>query len=331
MKAILTQIYAHQSLSRTQACDLMLAITQGRYEALEIAAFLSALQTKGASTDELLGLRDGLLQTGRTIDFTPYESIDIVGTGGDGKNTFNISTCAAFVVAGAGFLVSKHGNYTSSSVSGASNVLEAHGVRFTADQAQLRHSIESSGVAYFHAPLFALGMKHVMPVRRVLRTPTVFNLLGPLVNPAQPRHQILGTANLTQLRLYKSVFEALGVNYGILSSTDGYDEISLTAAFKWISPQNEALMQAEDLGLNKLQPEELYGGDTPAQAVAIFDAVLQNQSTPAQREVVVANAAAAIGVLQPDLSPLDTVAMAQESLSSGKAWQAFQKFVAINQ
>lgn len=331
MKAILTQIYAHQSLSRTQACDLMLAITQGRYEALEIAAFLSALQTKGASTDELLGLRDGLLQTGRTIDFTPYESIDIVGTGGDGKNTFNISTCAAFVVAGAGFLVSKHGNYASSSVSGASNVLEAHGVRFTADQAQLRHSIESSGVAYFHAPLFALGMKHVMPVRRVLRTPTVFNLLGPLVNPAQPRHQILGTANLTQLRLYKSVFEALGVNYGILSSTDGYDEISLTAAFKWISPQNEALMQAEDLGLNKLQPEELYGGDTPAQAVAIFDAVLQNQSTPAQREVVVANAAAAIGVLQPDLSPLDTVAMAQESLSSGKAWQAFQKFVAINQ
>ena len=224
MKQILTKITNGEVLTREQTCQIVRHIADGEYNDVQISALLTGLIMRGIKVDEVLGLRDGLIETGQPVDFSPYRVIDIVGTGGDNKNTFNISTCACFVVAGAGYKVAKHGNYAATSTSGASNVIEHHGVRFTADSNLLRRSMEACNFAYLHAPLFAHGMKAVAPVRKMLQIPTCFNLLGPLVNPCRPAYQLLGVANLNQMRLYSSVYEKLGIGYGIVNSIDGYDE-----------------------------------------------------------------------------------------------------------
>lgn len=330
MKELLSRIADGNVLSRAEACAVIHGIIEGRFNEAGIAALLMGLKLRGVKTDEILGLRDGMIETGIAVDFSPYEILDIVGTGGDGKNTFNISTCSCFVVAGAGFKVAKHGNYAATSTSGASNVMEAHGVKFTADQSRLRRSIEESGFAYLHAPLFALGMKAVAPVRRALGIATCFNLLGPLVNPCRPQYQLLGVANLNQMRLYNSVYERLGIGYGLVTSIDGYDEISLTGTFKVKTPAMEKIFTPADLGLENVTPSDLYGGDTPAEAARIFDDVLEGRSPRAQRDVVIANSAFAIKVIRPDMSVEECMDMARESLLSGRALQSFRKFVTLN-
>lgn len=286
---------------------------------------------RGAIVDEILGFRDALLQTGKPVDLGDEDTLDIVGTGGDGKNTFNISTCAAFVVAGAGFRVAKHGNGGSTSISGASNLLQGHGVRFTDDSSRLRRSLNEAGICYLHAPLFALGMKHVGPARKALGIPTCFNLLGPLVNPSRPRYSLHGTATQAQLRLYSNVHQCIGDNYGVVTSYDGYDEISLTSGFKLVSNHFEKVYTPKDMGFNYVNPQDIYGGSTPEEALHIFDSVLQGSSTEAQRNVVLANAACAIGVVDRNVSIPDSIAMARESLESGRAWKTFLKFIALNQ
>ena len=246
MKQILTKITNGEVLTREQTCQIVRHIADGEYNNVQISALLTGLIMRGIKVDEVLGLRDGLIETGQPVDFSPYRVIDIVGTGGDNKNTFNISTCACFVVAGAGYKVAKHGNYAATSTSGASNVIEHHGVRFTADSNRLRRSMEACNFAYLHAPLFAHGMKAVAPVRKMLQIPTCFNLLGPLVNPCRPAYQLLGVANLNQMRLYSSVYEKLGIGYGIVNSIDGYDEISLTGNFKVKTNTMEKIFRPAD-------------------------------------------------------------------------------------
>lgn len=330
MKELLSKIADGNVLSRAEACAVIHSITEGRFNEAGIAALLMGLKLRGVKTDEILGLRDGMIETGVSVDFSPYEILDIVGTGGDGKNTFNISTCSCFVVAGAGFKVAKHGNYAATSTSGASNVIEAHGVKFTADQSLLRRSVEECGFAYLHGPLFALGMKAVAPVRWALGIATCFNLLGPLVNPCRPQYQLLGVANLNQMRLYNSVYERLGIGYGLVTSIDGYDEISLTGTFKVKTPAMEKIFTPADLGMERVAPSDLYGGETPAEAARIFDDVLEGRSSLARRDVVIANAAFAIKVIRPDMAVDDCMAMARESLLSGRALASFRKFVTLN-
>ena len=330
MKDTLARLLSNETLARDEMKAILIAITHGEVPAEQIAALLTAVQMRGVTVDELLGLRDGVLETGVPVKLDCDRFIDIVGTGGDGKNTFNISTCACFVVAGAGYKVAKHGNYASTSVSGASNVIEGHGVHFTADVDRLNRSLDESGVVYLHAQLFATAMKHVGPIRKALQFPTCFNLLGPLVNPAQPPCQLLGTATLNQLRLYSNVYQRMGVEYGIVNSIDGYDEISLTTDFKETTGTVEKLFSPADLGLPVARPENLYSGDTREQAIEIFDSVLENRAHSDRANVVIANAACAIGVLEPQLSITDTVAMARESLESGRALAAFKRFVEIN-
>lgn len=308
----------------------MLNITKEQYNVQQIAALLMAIQTRGATVAEMLGFRQGLLETGKYINLEDFNTLDIVGTGGDGKNTFNISTCSAFVIAGAGYKVSKHGNGGSTSVSGASNVLEGHGVKFSADEDQLKCSLDEAGICYFHAPLFAYGMKFVGPTRKALAVPTCFNLLGPLVNPCHPKNSLHGTANQSQLRLYTNIHQKLGDNYGVVTSYDGYDEISLTSGFKICTNYFEKVLTPVDLGLKYVKQEEIYGGETASEAMKIFDAVLEGTSTEAQKNVVIANAACGISVMDANLSMSDSVALAKESLESGKALKAFKKFVEIN-
>jgi len=330
MKPYLLKLIDGQILTREETHNIMLGIIAEKYNECQIASLLMALQTRGVTVDELLGFRDGLLETGKYINLEGYNTLDIVGTGGDGKNTFNISTCSSFVIAGAGYQVTKHGNGGSTSVSGASNVLQGHGVKFTADPDVLRRSLDEAGICYFHAPLFAYGMKFVGPTRKAMAVPTCFNLLGPLVNPCHPKNSLHGTANQAQQRLYVNAHQKIGDNFGVITSYDGYDEISLTSGFKLVTNNFEKVFTPKDLGLNYVNPQDIYGGQTAVDAQKIFDNVLTNTATEAQKSVILANAACGISIIDRNLSIEESIAKAKESLESGKAMQAFKKFVEIN-
>ena len=330
MKDILHRLLNHEELSRTETCDIVKGITRGDYAPEPIAAMLTAIQMRGISVDELLGFRDGILETGvpAVLDCDRY--IDVVGTGGDQKNTFNISTCACFVIAAAGYKVAKHGNYAATSTSGASNVIESHGVKFTSDIDKLNRSINECGIVYLHAPLFAVAMKHVAPVRKALPFPTCFNLLGPIVNPSKPQCQLLGVATLQQLRLYNNVYNRIGIDYGIVNSVDGYDEVSLTGDFTVITNNYERLFHPSDIGMPLSDATLLYGGKTVDEAKEIFDSVLENRATADRANVVIANAAFGIQVLDKSKSIDEAVAIAREALESGKALQTLRKFIELN-
>lgn len=330
MKQYLLKLIDGNTLTQEETHQIMLNIVKEQYNVQQVAALLMAMQIRGVTVDELLGFRQGLLETGKYLDFSDYNTLDIVGTGGDGKNTFNISTCSAFVIAGAGYKVTKHGNGGSSSISGASNVLQGHGVKFTDDIDHLKRSLEETGICYFHAPLFAYGMKFVGPTRKALTIPTCFNLLGPLVNPCHPKNSLHGTANQSQLRLYTNLHQRIGDNFGVITSYDGYDEISLTSGFKICTNNFEKVLTPVDLGLKYIEQSDIYGGKTPEDAMKIFDAVLEGTSTEAQKNVVIANAACGISIMDRNISMADSVAMARESLESGKALQVFKKFVEVN-
>lgn len=330
MKQLLKEFAQTKELSRLTARAFMLGITENQFEPIQVGALLYAMEVCGVTADEVLGFRDALLETGAHLDFSDLETVDIVGTGGDGKNTFNISTCASFVVAGAGYRVCKHGNYSATSVSGAGNVLEAHGVKFTADPAALRRSLEEAGFVYLHAPLFAFGMKNVAPIRKTLQVPTVFNILGPLINPAQPKFNLHGVATANQLRLYTAIHQQIGDRYGIVNSYDGYDEVSLTGAFRFVSNSREGVFSSADLGLAEVKPADIYGGNSIADAVKIFDSVLRGEASEAQTNVVIANAAMAIFVIDPDKPIIDCVETARESLRSGAAMKVLERYIELN-
>ena len=331
MKDILGKVLNQERLTREETREILIGITREAYPQEQITALLTAIQMRGVTVDELLGFRDGILETGVPAQLDCPRYIDVVGTGGDRKNTFNISTTSCFVIAGAGYKVAKHGNYAATSVSGASNVIAQHGVSFTSDMDTLNRSINEAGIVYLHAQLFAKAMKFVAPIRRALQFPTVFNLLGPLVNPAHPKAQLLGVANLDQMRLYAQVYQRLGIDYGIINSIDGYDEISLTGDFKVATNQYERIFGPADLGMQPARPEELQAGATEAEAAAIFDSVLNNTCLPAQKNIVVANAAFGIQVMEHGQKSIDEcVAIARESIDSGAALRTFNKFVEIN-
>ena len=331
MKDILNRMLNHEELSREETRDIIVGITKSEFPEEQITALLTGLQMRGVTVDELLGFRDGILATGVPAILGCDRYIDVVGTGGDRKNTFNISTTSCFVIAGAGYKVAKHGNYAATSVSGASNVIRNHGVQFTDDMDKLNRSINEAGIVYLHAQLFAKAMKFVGPIRKALQFPTVFNLLGPLVNPSQPKCQLLGVANLDQMRLYNQVYQKLGIDYGIVNGIDGYDEISLTSDFKVTTNSYEKIFKPQDLGFEIAKPEEVRGGATEEEAKDIFDAVLENRALPAQKNIVLANAAFGIQVMEKGQKSIEEcVEIARESIDSGKALATFKKFVEIN-
>lgn len=330
MKQILSRLFNHEELTVEEAKTLLLNITKGQYNDTQIASLLTVFQMRGIKVDELIGFREALLSTHVPVDLSAYRPIDIVGTGGDGKNTFNISTCACFVVAGAGYKVAKHGNYGATSISGASNVMEQHGVKFTNEQDRLVQSMEACGMVYMHAPLFNPAMKSVAGVRKALQVRTIFNLLGPLVNPCKPAYQLLGVADLPQMRLYTNVFQRLGIGFAVVNNLDGYDEISLTDQFKVMTNRYETIYKPSELGFSLARQEELSGGNSPEEAVRIFDRVLMNEATRAQTDCVLINASFAIQTMEPDKSIEECVAASRESLESGRALQTFKKFIEIN-
>ncbi len=331
MKDILNRMLNHEELTRDETKNIILGITKSEFPEEQITALLTGLQMRGVTVDELLGFRDGILETGVPAILDCDRYIDVVGTGGDRKNTFNISTTSCFVIAGAGYKVAKHGNFAATSVSGASNVIKNHGVEFTDDLDKLNRSMDEANIVYLHAQLFAKAMKFVGPIRKALQFPTVFNLLGPLVNPSQPKCQLLGVANLDQMRLYNQVYQKIGIDYAIVNSIDGYDEISLTGDFKVSTNDYEKIFSPSDLGFKIAQPDELQGGATEQEAKEIFDAVLENRALEAQKNIVLANAAFGIQVMENGKKSIEEcIDIARESIDSGAALSTFKKFVALN-
>jgi len=329
MKQILTQLFNHQSLTKQEAAEVMKNIAAGKYNDSQIAAFISVFLMRSIELDEVIGFRDALLELAIPMDLSEFDALDIVGTGGDGKNTFNISTCSCFAVAGAGYKVAKHGNYGATSVSGSSNVLEYYGAKFTTDIDVIKHSLEDSGFAYLHAPLCNPAMKNVAPVRKGLGVRTFFNVLGPLISPVKPQYQCLGVYSLKMMRLYNYIYQNLGFEYSIVHSLDGYDEISLTDTCKVMNNNGEFIYTPEQLGFKTLKQEELWGGNTVDEAAKIFMNVLENKATEAQKNAVIINSAFAIQT-RSSYKPLEQCkAEAAESLESGHAKKAFEKFVEI--
>ena len=330
MKSLLYRLFEHSYLDRAEAREVLIRMARGEYNDSQIAAFVTVFLMRSITPDELSGFRDALLELCIPVRLDEYDAIDIVGTGGDNKNTFNISTCACFVVAGAGYPVVKHGNYGASSVSGASNVMEAHGVKFTADTDRLKRSLDRCNMAFLHAPFFNPALKAVAPVRKALGVRTFFNMLGPLVNPSFPRKQLLGVYNLKLMRLYSYLYQQSDTDFTVVTSLDGYDEISLTADFKAVTPRGESIRSPEELGLPRCTEADLYGGDTVAEAAAIFDGVLENKTTEARKNAVLANAAYALQTHDRTLPLEQCLAMARESVESGKALRILKTFVTLN-
>lgn len=331
MKQILNRLFEHQYLDRTEAKEILTTMAAGEYNESQIAAFISVFLMRSISVDEFLGFADALLDLRTNVDaLAAYNPIDIVGTGGDNKNTFNISTLSCFVVAGAGYKVAKHGNYGATSVSGASNVMEQHSVKFTSDVSKLEESLDKTNIAYMHAPLFNNALKVVAPVRKALGVRTFFNMLGPVVNPIKPKRTVLGVFNLKMARLYSYMYQQTDVDYSIVHSIDGYDEISLTGDFKIINRHEENIYIPETFGFRRVLEKELDGGNTPEDASKIFDNVINNTATEAQKNAVIANAATAIQTINSSLSFEDCISQARESIDSGRLKETFNKFLALN-
>lgn len=324
MKTILNRLINHEMLSKEEAKNVLVNISNGSYNPSQIASFLTVYMMRSISIDELSGFREALLELCIRVDLAAYNTIDLCGTGGDGKDTFNISTLASFVSAGAGIKVAKHGNYGVSSISGSSNVMEKMGVKFSNDNDFLEKCIDQAGICVLHAPLFHPAMKNVGPIRKELGARTFFNMLGPMINPSFPQNQLVGVYNLELARMYAYLYQNTDINFTILHALDGYDEISLTGATKTITGQMEAVLKPEDFGVKQLLQSEIEGGKTIEESATMFLNIISGKGTDAQNNVVCANAAMAIATVNGS-SPLESFQLAKESLLSGKALAALNK------
>lgn len=328
MKQILNRLINHETISSEEAKQILINISKGDYNQSQIASFLTVFMMRSITLDELKGFRDALLELCIPVDLSAYNPIDLCGTGGDGKDTFNISTLSSFITAAAGVPVAKHGNYGVSSACGSSNVLESLGVTFSNDVDFLERAIASAGICVLHAPLFHPAMKNIAPIRQSLGVKTFFNMLGPMVNPSAPKNQMVGVFNLELLRLYAYLYQDSDKNYSIVHDLGGYDEISLTNTVKIISNKSELLFSAEDLGLENNTQEAIFGGNTVAEASKIFKKIIEGQGSEAQNNVVCANAGLAIATAK-QLTHIEGYELAKEALYSGKANKCLTKLIKI--
>lgn len=327
MKNILNHLFDQKTLTRQEAEEVLTNIAANRYSESEIAAFISVYLMRSITVEELSGFRDALLNQCVKIDLSDFKAIDVCGTGGDGKDTFNVSTLSTFVLAGAGINVAKHGNYGVTSSCGSSNVMEYFGYKFSNDAVKLKREIHKTGVCFMHAPLFNPAMKTVVPVRKSLKVKTFFNMLGPMVNPSFPESQLIGVYSLELARLYNYMFQNSSLKYSIIYSLDGYDEISLTSEFKYILNGVEQIISPESFGYNRTVPSHLYGGKSVNEASEIFINILKGKGTSQQNDVVVANTQFAAKCYYPSKSYDECRGLAEDSLFGGKALRAFKGLI----
>lgn len=327
MKETLNYLFDNNTLDRQEAKDILIRIGKGQYSESEIASFLTVYLMRKITPQELAGFRDALLELCIPVNLPGYETIDVCGTGGDEKNTFNISTLTAFVLAGTGIKVVKHGNYAVSSASGSSNILEHYGYKFSNDGNKLKNEIDKANICYLHAPLFHPAMKSVAPVRKSLKVKTFFNILGPMVNPSRPNNQLIGVFNEDVLNLYNDVYRNTGINYCIVYCLTGYDEISLTGKFRYVSNFSEGILSPGDLNLKKVTANDLFGGNTVEEAAEIFNNIISGNGTEAHNNVVIANAAMGLKCIDNEKPIEECIGQARESLLGKKAQGALKKLI----
>ena len=327
MKTILNELYKHKKLSKLEAKQVLIDIASEKYNDVHLASFMTVFMMRPITVEELAGFREALIELAIKVDLSDYNTIDIVGTGGDGKDTFNISTLTSFIVAGTGQKVAKHGNYSVSSKSGSSDMLESFGYEFTNDENTLKKHLEKANICFLHAPKFHPAMKAVGPTRKALALKTFFNILGPLVNPSSPQNQLLGTFNLEIARLYNYILQEENTNYGIVHTLDGYDEISLTGSFKLFTKNEEKLISPEEISQTRLKQSDIFGGNSVKEAVEIFKNIIQGKGTNAQNNVVLTNTAFALGIVNEHKSFEDAFGEAKESLFGLKAKNCLDKLV----
>ncbi len=324
MKQLLNRLINHETISKEEAKQVVVNISKGDYNQSQIASFLTVYMMRSITIEELEGFRNALLELCLAVDFSQYNTVDLCGTGGDGKNTFNISTLSSFVTAGAGIKVTKHGNYGVSSISGSSNVMEYLGIKFSNEKDYLEKCLDQAGICVLHAPLFHPAMKNVAPIRKELGVKTFFNMLGPMVNPSFPKNQLVGVFNLELARLYGYLYQNTNKNFTILHALDGYDEISLTGNTKVISNETETMLSPESFGVPKIKQRDIFGGDTVKESAEIFMNVIRGKGTEAQNNVVSANAGMAIATVK-KITPKEGFELAKESLLSGRGLKALKK------
>lgn len=329
MKEILQRLTSHLTMEREEARDVLKKIANGDYNNSQVSAFLTVFMMRMITVHELAGFRDALLELCLSIDLSDFETIDLCGTGGDGKNTFNISTLSSFIVAGAGGKVAKHGNYGVSSTCGSSNVMEYLGYKFTNERDKLINQLDKANICFLHAPLFHPAMKTVAPIRRELSVKTFFNMLGPMVNPSFPANQLIGVWSLETARLYNYIYQQTDKNYAIIYSLDGFDEISLTSEFKIISNHEDELLTPEKIGFSRLNQTELTGGKTVEESVKLFIKILQGEGTESQNAVVIVNSGIALNRLYPQKSIFECFEMANDTLKSGKGFNILNKLLSL--
>jgi anthranilate phosphoribosyltransferase len=327
MKETLNYLFNHNILSREKAKEMLMSIGKGQYSESEIASFLTVYLMRRITPQELAGFRDALLELCIPVNLSEYNTIDVCGTGGDEKNTFNISTLTAFILAGLNVKVAKHGNYGVSSVCGSSNILEHYGYKLSNNVDKLRNEIDKANICYLHAPLFHPAMKSVAPVRKSLKVKTFFNILGPMVNPSRPKNQLIGVFNEEVMNLYNDVYRELNIKYCIIYCLNGYDEISLTGDFRYISNYSDEILSPENLNLKRATHDDLFGGNTVEEAADIFDNILNGNGSEVQNNVVISNAAMGLKCFYEDKSIEDCMDMAKESLFSKKALGALKKLI----
>ncbi|MEN8666216.1 MAG: anthranilate phosphoribosyltransferase [Flavobacteriaceae bacterium] len=328
MKDILNRLILHEALNAKEAKEVLIGIANAQYNASQIASFLTVYMMRSIQLEELEGFRDALLELCVPVDLSQYNPIDLCGTGGDGKDTFNISTLASFVTAAQGVKVTKHGNYGVSSSCGSSNVMEALGIKFTADKDFLEKALDQVGICVLHAPLFHPAMKQVAPIRKALGVKTFFNMLGPMVNPAFPKNQMVGVFNLELARMYAYLYQKTDKNFSIVHALDGYDEVSLTGDTKVISRQSERVLRPEDFQVSRLAAEDIAGGESVASAAKIFVDILSGKGTSAQNHVVCANAALAVNTAT-GVGLETAFERAMDSLKNGAALKKLQQLQAL--
>ena len=327
MKELLNKLYQHKRLSKLEAKQILKDIAAEKFNDAHLASFMTVFMMRPITVNELAGFREALKELAVPIDLSEFNTIDIVGTGGDGKDTFNISTLTSFIVAGTGQKVAKHGNYSVSSKSGSSDMLENFGYEFTNDQATLKSQLENANICFLHAPKFHPAMKAVGPTRKALALKTFFNILGPLVNPSSPQNSMLGTFNLEVARLYNYILQEEDANYGIVHALDGYDEISLTSGFKLFTKEGEQLIHPEDIGQKRIRPSEIFGGNSVKEAAKIFKNILEGNGTEAQNNVVLTNAAFALKIVDSNTSFEMAFEASKDSLFGGKAKECLGKLI----
>ena len=329
MREILNHLFEHKTLNRIEAEKVLTNIAKGNYSESEIAAFLTVYLMRSITVDELTGFRDALLNHCIRVDLSEFDPMDVCGTGGDGKDTFNISTLTTFILAGAGIKVAKHGNYGVSSTCGSSNILEHFGYKFSTDNSKLKREIDQSGVCFLHAPLFNPAMKNVVPVRRALKIKTFFNMLGPMVNPSFPTKQLIGVYSMELARLYNYLYQQSSIEYMIIFSLDGYDEVSLTSDFKYILNGVEQIVSPEKMNYKKVLPSELNGGRSISEAGDLFMKIIKGEGTKTQNNVVTINSQMALKCYYPAKSFEECREIASESLLSRKAYKSFIKLIEL--